>query len=165
VNLGEDLPVRTSGVFMIFLVVAQLLILVAAFAAPNTDSSSPSRVGQVLSIGACACLLLFAVLIAYTWFGPIGTLADVEALRNAADPAMIARNLSLALNIMLLATGRGRLQRPSPDDGRDRVGPPSRLRCHLNPRYFEYGSSQLRYGKNSGFAKPRSQLAPIKASA
>jgi hypothetical protein len=106
VNLGEDLPVRTNGVFMICLVVAQLLILVAAFAAPHTNTGSPSRGGEarVLTFGACGCLLLFALLIAFARLGPIAVLADVEALRSAGHPTMIAGQLSLALNIMMLAS-------------------------------------------------------------
>ena len=42
VTLAEDLPVRSNGVFMISLVAAQLLILVAAFTAPNSGTSTPS---------------------------------------------------------------------------------------------------------------------------
>ena len=108
VNLGENLPVRTNGVFMISLVVAQLLILVAAFAAPHTNTGSPSRGGEarVLTFGACGCLLLFALLIAFARLGPIAVLADVEALRSTGGPTptMIAGQLSLALNIMMLAS-------------------------------------------------------------
>ena len=57
-----------------------------------------------MSFGACGCLVLFAVLMGYVHLGPVTTLADVEALRNAADPAMIAGQLSLSLNLMLVAS-------------------------------------------------------------
>ena len=105
VTLAEDLPVRSNGVFMISLVAAQLLILVAAFTAPNSGTSTPSpAAGKALSFAACACLFLFAVLIAFTRLGPIRVLADVESLMSPADPAMVAGQIILALNTMLLAS-------------------------------------------------------------
>jgi hypothetical protein len=104
VSLAEDLPIRSNGVFKISLVAAQLLILIAALSAPNSATRSASPAGRVLPWASCACLFLFAAMVAYTRLGPIRTLADFESLASTADPAMIAGQINLALKVMLFAT-------------------------------------------------------------
>jgi len=107
VFLAESLPVRSSLVFMIALVGAQLLLLVSAFIAPASRVSPSLPSGRALSIAACSCLLLFALLMGYISLGPIRFLADTASLMDSAspvDPATLAAEISRGLHLMLLAS-------------------------------------------------------------
>lgn len=103
VRFGEDLPVRSSQVFIITLVGAQLLVLVGALTAPAAQPADACRVGSILALAACACFALFATGIVCTYLGPVGSIDAILESGGPADPAMLARKISMGVNLMLFA--------------------------------------------------------------
>ena len=103
-SLGESLPVRTSRVFVVSLVAAQVLVLVAAVAvARKPVSDSPIQVRSILAMLSCIFFAFLAMGIVSTRLGPIQSFNNLITSGSAGDPAMLAGEISYFINMLLLA--------------------------------------------------------------
>ncbi len=100
VALGEDLPVLSSQIFMVCLVAVQILILLAIFTLPKSSPVRISQSGRMLSLAACACVLLFALLMTIIRLGPVRVFTDLDGSVSAADVSETAGQIVLVVNLM-----------------------------------------------------------------
>ena len=100
VSLAEDLPVLSSSIFMVCLVAAQFLIVLAASSVPEPGPVETSAVGKVASAASSACLLLFALLITLIRMGPVSAFDMISKGGGQADPAALAVEITHAVNLM-----------------------------------------------------------------
>jgi hypothetical protein len=103
VSLAEDLPVRSSQVFMVCLLAAQLLLVMAVFTMPKSGPIGSAPGGKGLSFAACSCLLLFALALAAIRLGPVLAFADVGVAGGSSDPGEIAGQIALVIHLMMAA--------------------------------------------------------------
>jgi hypothetical protein len=103
VSLGESMPVLAIRIFTGCLAAAQALIIVAAVTSGH-PSPAPPKSRILFSLASVVFLFGFAALIAFNRIGPIRELSNYEAMLKAADPQMIATQISLALKTLWLAS-------------------------------------------------------------
>jgi hypothetical protein len=100
VSLAEDLPVLSSRIFMVCMVAAQILIVLAAFSVPKPGPVETSALGKVVAVASCVCLLLFALMITFIRIGPVGAFEMISKGGGQAAPAALAGEITLAVNLM-----------------------------------------------------------------
>lgn len=102
--LGEDLPVLSSRIFMVCLVAAQILLVLAIFTVPQSGHVGGIASGGIVVPASCACLLLFALLITVIRFGPVRVFSDVAVSGLQSDPVEMARQCVLTVKLMIAAS-------------------------------------------------------------
>lgn len=98
-SFGEDMPVLLSHFFMFFMIIVQCLIFSAACA----GALRHQRPCWVKSLPCLIPSLLFTAVMVWIKFGPVDTMIRMLADSATADPAHLARQISLILNLDFLA--------------------------------------------------------------